>query len=294
MEEGPENTDPSESTMDIPAESTLGRMISGGSAAQNPDDSESDPVVLTEQQTRLLEMSKERRMSKRKMSLDVDVAPHLDVRRFAASLLGGVPQPEVTEALIAVLNSDDSDLHNEALASLAQHGETTGVLPAAAMEPLSAKLASEKSATRVLALRALGWVGAGAGEDILRGCLTDEDALVRAEAVAALGIRGIADKDVENCLNDDYLGVGITAANSLARLRGEDAVDALITFAFRNDGTYRRDIGQLLALHAREAGLRRLTEVLRDDAYVRQRLVVIDALAEIFACRDFPPDLKAA
>ncbi len=50
----------------------------------------------------------------------------------------------------------------------------------------------------------------------------------------------------------------------------------------------------MLAAHAREAGLRRLTEFLRDDAYLRQRLVVIDALTEIFVRQDHPPDLKVA
>jgi HEAT repeat protein len=300
-----DETIPLVAIQDVPQDSTLGQIMSGGSdapaaeqfAEKTPEQTAEqapEPVELSEHDARLLELSKQRRMSKRKMSLESDEAPHLDICRFAASVLGGVPNRQVTDELIAVLGGEDGELHGEALASLAQHGETLGQLPGAALEPLLAQLGAEKSTTRVLAMRALGCVRDDACEAILRTGLSDDDPLVRVEAVRALAKRGIADADIENCLNDGYVGVRIAAATSLAQLRGSDVVEMLIRFSFGNDGSFRRDIGRLLGTHAREAALLRLTEFLQDDAYLRQRLVVIDALAEIFALKDPPEEQDAA
>ena len=56
--------------------STLDAILSGtGEAAPEP----AKPVELTEKDLHLLDLSKQRKMSKRKMSLEADVAPHLDV-----------------------------------------------------------------------------------------------------------------------------------------------------------------------------------------------------------------------
>ena len=84
---------------------------------------------------------------------------------------------------------------------------------------------------------------------------------------------GVADQAIEACLTDSYLGVGLAAAKSLARHRDAGAVDALIDFAFRNDGTYRRDIGKLLGRFAPEPGAQRLIEILHDDRFRRDWLV---------------------
>ena len=290
-----DETTPLVPAFDAPAGSTLDAILSGGQRdrpAEIPDDPE--PVELSEQDQRLRELSKQTRLSKRKMSLETEIAPHLDVRRFAASLLGGVPHPEVTENLINLLAGEDAELAEEALNSLVQHGEKTGDLPANVLPALLGLLGSGKSETRVLATRALAFIKDNALEQNLREQLTDVDPFIRVETVRALGNRGIADKQIEDCLSDSYLGVGIAAANSLARNRGEDAVDALVAFAFLNDGTYRRDIGKLLGTYARDAGIETLTKVLQDKSHRRDWLVAIDALAEIFAQDPQPKELKVA
>lgn len=273
--------------------STLDAILSGG--APDPEQAEEpEPVELSEKELRFLELSKQRAMSKRKMSLESDVAPHLDVRRFAASLLGGVPNLEVTENLIAVLDDDDLEVRNAALSSLVQHGEKKAALPASALEALSENLSSETSESRVLSVRALGWLEGEGIDEKLHELLSDPDDFVRVEAVRSLDIRGVADEQVERCLKDGYLGVGIAAATSLARNRGEEAVDALVAFAFDNDGTYRHDIGRMLGEYASDAGARRLIEILGDESYKRNWLVAIDALAEIFSQQDQSEELKVA
>jgi len=276
-----------------PEGSTLDKIMTGGSNAPI-EVKESEPVEMTEKDLQFLELSKQRKMSKRKMSLESTVAPHLDVRRFAATLLGGVPNSEVTSDLIAVLAAEDTELHTEALASLAQHGDSLGTLPAEALIPLLEQLNSPLSETRVLALRALGLVAEESIDDSLRAHLTDADPFVRVEAVRALGNRGVVDDTIEACLTDEYYGVGVAAATALANVRGQDAVDALINFAAQHDGTYRRDVGRMLGEFTGDAGIESLIAFMNDDTRLRDRLVAIDALAEAFAYRDQNKERKVA
>ena len=166
--------------------------------------------------------------------------------------------------------------------SLVEHGEKIGALPEAAFAPLVNILDTQMVDTRVIAVRALGWLAGDASDELLHKLLSDPEDFVRVEAVRALERRSIADDAVVALLKDSYLGVGIAAAASIARHRGDEAVVPLVDFAFQNDGVYRRDIGQLLGTYAPEAGVKRLLEVLGDDAHRRNWLVPLDALAEVF------------
>ncbi len=281
--------------------STLDRILAD--ASPGPDlagmDAEEDadtptPVELSAQDERFLELSKQRRMSKRKMPLESDIAPYLDVRRFAATVLGGVANVQVTEQLISVLADEDRELARDALNSLVQHGDTMGTLPQSAYEPLlEIFVRPDAESARVLALRAIGKLSVGA-QIVLRESLDDDDPHLRVEAVRGLDHLGIADAQIEAALNDDYIGVAIAAAHSLARNRGEAAAEALIEFAFRNDGTHRRDVGRLLGQYAPVSGMKHLIELAVDEAHLRERLVVIDALAEVIASTTPGEDSKVA
>ena len=273
--------------------STLDAIISGGSSVDESP-AEPDETVLSDKDERFLDLSKQRRMSKRKMSLESTVAPHLDVRRFAARLLGGVANAEVTAELINALDTDDSEMRDSLLFSLVEHGEKTGALPEAAFEPLMNVLETQMVDTRVIAVRALGWLTGDASDEMLHTLLSDPEDFVRVEAVRALERRGVADDAVVELLKDKYLGVGIAAAASIARHRGDESVVPLVDFAFQNDGVYRRDIGKLLGTYAPEAGVKRLLEVLDDDAHRRNWLVPLDALAEVFQLPTKVEETKAA
>ena len=258
--------------------------------AQEPQE-----VVLDEETTRFLDMTKTRKLAKRKLTWETAAAPHQDVQRFSARLLGSVVNAEVTDSLIAVLGQDtDAETRDAALFSLAKHGEQTGALPATALEPLQKLLKSPDTDTRVLAARAFGWLKDDSVDGALTDMLKSPDQLVRVEAVRALDHRNIANDAMINALNDPYLGVGIAAARALARLFGDDAVDALVLFAVTNDGTYRRDIGQLLGQYAPDAGAARLLELLADEDQKARWLVAIDALAELFQQPPLTEALKVA
>ncbi len=280
---------------DAPEGSTLASILAASSAppetAQTEDKEVPEPIVPD---ARMLELAKQHKMSKRKMSLESDVAPYLDVRRFAAAVLGGVPNRDVTDQLISVLGDDDKDLAHDALNSLVQHGDTVGTLPVAAQEPLLELYGlTATDSLRVLALRALSKLG-DAAVPTLREALNDPDPHIRVEAVRGLDDNGIADASIKAALQDGYIGVGIAAAKSLARHQGAGALEALIEFAFLNDGTHRREVGQMLGLYAPQEALNRLIELASDDTRLRQRLVVIDALAEVIATTDQSRELNAA
>lgn len=244
---------------------------------------EPEEIVLDEVQQRLLDMTNTRKLAKRKVSWETAVAPYLDVQRFSARLLGQVVNAEVTDALIAALDADiDQETTDAILFSLARHGAELGELPEALNEPLLALLDSAQSETRVLAVRVLGWMAHDDVVSKLEELLSHEDQLVRVEAVQALDHRNIAGPAMEKALNDKYIGVGIAAARALARINGDDAVDALVKFAVQNDGIYRYDIGKLLGQSAPIKGAAQLLALLKDEEQKINWLVAMDALAEVF------------
>ncbi len=263
-----------------PVTSTLEAIKSNVPAAPV---AEPEEIEISEETQRFLDMTKRRKLGKRKLSWDTMASPHEDVQRFSARLLGSVVHKDVTDALIATLTQDtDEETRNGALFSLAKHGEKTGTMPEEALAPLQDLLNSDVPETRALALRSMGWIKGADMDATLETFLTDPDPLVRVEAVKAMDHRNLATDTLINALNDKYQGVGIAAARALARLFGDDSADALVLFAVTNDGTYRRDIGKLLGQYAPDAGAARLLELLADEDQKSRWLVAIDALAELF------------
>lgn len=254
-----------------------------------------EEIVLSDEDQRFLDMTKRRKLSKRKLTWETMASPHEDVQRFSARLLGSVVHKDVTDALIATLTQDaDEETRNATLFSLAKHGEKTGNMPKEALDSLQEFLTSDVSETRVLAVRSMGWIKGGEMDAALEDLLTHSDPLVRVEAVKAMDHRNLAGEALINALNDDYQGVGIAAARALARLFGDDSADALVLFAVTNDGTYRRDIGKLLGKYAPDAGAARLLELLTDEDQKARWLVAIDALAELYQQPDQLEALKVA
>ncbi len=244
---------------------------------------EPEEIVLDETQQRLLDGTNTRNFNKRKVSWTTEVAPHLDVQRFSARLLGQVVNPEVTAALVETLSMEiDDETRDGILFSLAMHAVAGAALPADLRDELTALLDSKASETRVLATRVLGWLPGDDIIDVITGLLDHSDVLVRVEAVQALDHLNVANDAVISALDDPYLGVGIAAARLLARNSGQAAVDALVTYAVKNDGTYRRDIGRLFGQYAPEAGAARLLKLLNDEKQKAKWLVALDALAELF------------
>ncbi len=272
-----------------PVVSTLDAII-----ANKPDIPAEAPaeIVLSEDEERLVNLAHSHRFTKRKIDLKTAAAPHVDIKRYAARLLADVPHEDATNRLIEALSREDAgEFGDEVLFALAEHGAQKGSLPETAAEPLQALLDSVNSETRVLAVRAYGFLEDDFVDATLEALLEHKDELVRAEAVKALARRGIVEA---SSLRDPYLGVAIATARALAALKGDAAVDDLVMFAMANDGTYRRDIGKLLGQYAPAAGAKALLAVLENDTLKAKWLVAIDALSELFQTPEPEATLKAA
>ncbi len=254
---------------------------------------EPEEIILSEQDQAALERTKVHKFAKRKVSWETAAAPHLDVQRFAARLLGSIVKPDVTAALVEAMNADiDEEARQAVLFSLAKHGETTNTLSSDILENLKGFFGDEDSQTRVLAVRVLGKISDDYVTEKLLELLSHDDPLVRVEAVQAIAQRNEVSDPIIGALNDSYMGVGIAAARALARQYGDTAVDALVVFASENDGTYRRDIGKLLGQYAPVAGYKRLLKMLGDETQKTRWLVAIDALSELVQTVENEPALQ--
>jgi len=265
--------------------------------ANAPDMSAPEPqeIVLDATQERLLKMTNTRGFAKRKVSWATELAPFLDVRRFSARLLGQIVHSDVTQALIGAMQSDpDTELLEAVLFSLSEHGRIRGQLPGVLREQTETLLCSGVSEIRVMATRILGFMPDDDIDAMLAGLVSHEDQLVRVEAIRALDRRDVADDALYTALNDDYLGAGIVAAGALARITGDKAAAALVDFATRNDGIYRREIGRLLGQYAPQEGAARLLDLLEDQTRKIEWLVAIDALAELFQHQALDRELMVA
>ena len=254
----------------------------------------SPEVELTEQDRKFLEISKQRAIRKKKVALDAPVAPHNDVRRFAARLLGDIHNDAVVVPLVEALKDSDRDLRHAALESLTQVGDGLGGLPHETFEALTPIVADADIELRMLAVRAIGLVACECSSAVLHELIEDENPHVRLEALRALDSRGEISAGVKACLKDENTGVRLAAAKALAKHYGRDAIDALVDFAFFADGTHRSQASRLLAGIAPEQAAGRFMSVLADESQKRMWLVAIEALGELAPHFDLEQEHAAA
>lgn len=242
-----------------------------------------EPGEIDPEMEHLQEIAGRMKFGKNKVSLEVKIAPWQDVRRYAATLLGNVPNQEVAEALLEVLDDEDGEIVTSALTSLDALGARLGALPEDVMGPMADILATGFDDARPLAVRVLAHVPCEEADAWLETLLEDEADFVRVEAVRALDGRARAPEALKAALSDSYPGVAQAAARTLARHQGAGAVEDLVRFACMHDGTYRRDVARWLAETAPVEAMQGFVDLLRDESQKRNWLVAIDALAELIA-----------
>jgi HEAT repeat protein len=219
---------------------------------------------------------------KKVVTLDGQVAPHQDVRQFAARVLGDLARDEVAGELAEALNDKDTKLRLAAADSLACIAASKGSLPAEAIDALLATFRDPERDLRLSAIRALGALGDEKSTKILIAQLRDEDSFVRVEAVRALAEAGKVGPDVEALvLDDDDPQVRLEAAGAVAAAGGAGAVEILADFTFAYQGHHRRQAGRILRRLDSAAANSRLLEVLDDPERKIVWAVAIEALEEV-------------
>ncbi len=269
------------------AVSTLEQLVNKGIQTESP---ESDPedieeVYLDEDDEHFINLSKLRALKKGKVSLDVEVAPHQDVRRFAARLLSDINRQGVVDALVETLGEDDVELKTavlDSLACLAESGEKPGEKAADHILP---EVSSVNATVRLLAVRCLGWIGGKDVVDTLKQLAAEKDTAIRQEAVRSLGRLGEAREILVESLNDEYPGVRITAARWLAQNPDKDTIKQLVALTCGFEGMHGQDVASFLKPGDVPEAVELYLKVLEDEESKRVWRIAIDALGEVLAGR---------
>jgi HEAT repeat protein len=243
------------------------------------------PANLTQEDLDRLALAA-RITGKRVVPLTPDVAPHLDVRHFAARVLGGLARPEVASALAQVLSTSDTDLRSAAADSLARIGEHIDAFSNEVIEALHHALVDAERSVRLAAIRALATAESEATTKALQRQLRDADSIVRAEAVRALARRGAAGPEIRTLLGDADPGVRLAAAEAVAGSSGPgtdeaDVNELLFEFAFAFEGYHRRAAARLLRNLGGAQDTGRFVAALEDRQRVRFWPIAIEALEEL-------------
>jgi len=285
--------EPEEVAPDITPVSTLDAVLDAEDMIDNAPRAEPVEVELSDDDKAYIELSNKRRPRRQVVAYDTAIAPHQDVRRFAARLLGDIAEEDVamgladalaetlTETLAETRVEADKELTLTALDSLAQLGTGVVEFPSEAGDILLEMSLSQDADIRFGAAKALAPLG---GDDAIarkRELLADDSSFVRIEAVRGLALHGAVDGQIENCLGDQIPAVRLAAAEALIVNAGPDMVRRLVDFAFEFEAFHVRPVAKLMAAQYSDVARALFLEVLDDPARKRLWKPAIEALKEL-------------
>ena len=271
---------PEEVEIEVRPGSTLAALLDDEPGTVDEEPVESTPVELTEEDLDYMELTNQKPRRK-VMSPETTLAPHQDVRRYAARVLGDFPQEDVTMALAGVLTDEDRDLVITALDSLARAGAETTALPNEVVDALLAISETQDNDVRIAVSKALAHVNTGEAIARMQAYLTDSSSFVRAEAVHGLALAGQVDAGVEACLGDEAPSVRMAAARALAQEASDATVQRLGDFSMEFEAFHILDVAALLADRHAETARTLYLQILDDGGRKRYWKSAIEALEKI-------------
>ncbi|MFQ5784284.1 MAG: HEAT repeat domain-containing protein [Alphaproteobacteria bacterium] len=219
---------------------------------------------------------------KRRVSPDPQIAAHEDVPRIAAKLLGDVAEADVARALAAALANSDVDVRRHAADSLARIGKAMAGLPAEVAVAVIDACADADRDVRLAAMRALAVCPAAVAASVAKEMTGDPDSFIRAEAVRALAVVGEAGDEIDRLMADDSPNVRLASAEALAAVRGAEALDRLVAFAFAFDGYHHDQAARLLRDIDPAAARVRILQPLADPKRKREWRIALQVLQELY------------
>lgn len=215
----------------------------------------------------------------------------MEIRAVACETIAtvGTGKPEATQALFTMLDDGEDVVRvacSSAFASVAS--------PEKWMDRVGRLLMTAKTLARLGALRVLGEWHTEAGFDLARGRLSDEDPIVRAEAIAAVAPYGSAAayREVSTHLNDKVVTVRTEAVAALAQLPAELVrTDVYNALQDRDAGIRVEAASQLVRYSDDMETLIRLHALLRDEL-VTVREAAAHAIFKLKDRRSFKPVLE--
>ncbi len=219
---------------------------------------------------------------KRKIDIKAALAPHQDVRRFAARVLGDVAQDGVAEALADQLGAEDKDLVLAAADSLSRLAAKRHGLTADMTEALLGQLRGQANRdARVLLVRALGYGNYALAAQTLINGLADTDAFIRMESLKGLARNGDEGTGIARFLDDPDSAVRLTTAQIIAARKDAGDVPLLAGFAFKEEGYHGRETARMLRGIDADAATDAFLDALGQDERRRFWQVAIQALEEL-------------
>ena len=291
LEPEPEAIEPADGEAELepsfPA-STLEAMLGDRAPPMAEPGRDGPPVELTQEDLDHLALAA-RKTGKKVVPVLPPVAPHQDVRRFAARVLGDLARNEVALELASVLGQaqgqaqggGDLELRRAAIDSLARIGKRVETFPDPVIDALLQGLIDADRDIRLYAIRALGGAGGPGAARTVEAQLKDPDSFIRTEAVRALDLLDAAGPSVAALLEDPDPSVRLAGAQAVAHGGGATAVELLGDFAFGFEGYHRRQAGRLLRRLNPTTANDRFLKVLTNHDSLRLRPVAIAVLEEL-------------
>jgi len=240
-----------------------------------------DNVELSPRDLEFLGLA-QNKMRKRRVAKVSSVAPHQDVRRFSARVLGDLATPAVMAALTSALLDDDNEVRLISADSLVRHAEKGASLPVETRDALAALTNHTERALRLSGIRGLGKAQAKEQLPLIKTLLADGDAYVRTDALRSLAQLGETNDDAVALLGDIDPSVRLAAAEAMAAVQRKKSVPALVDFAFRSEGYHRKATARLLRGLDIKAATEGFLAVLNDPDRRREWLVSIESLAVLY------------
>jgi HEAT repeat protein len=224
----------------------------------------------------------QRKLKKRKLNPLPNTAAPLDAQRFAARVLGDVARPEVAVVLIEKTKGTDAELALGALSSLVRIGDRLDGFPEEIEQGLVDILNGNDESRRLLALRALAAAGGDKAAHAMKVAMRDDHSFLRLEAVRAVAKNGTADQgQMGEMLNDPDASVRLAAAEAMAAVADNSAMERLVNFTFAFEGFHHREAARLLRSVDCIGASERYLEVLGENNRKREWQVAITALGEL-------------
>ena len=287
----PENSTSDETiTAEIPEPKSTLASILEPSREVELQDSANETVELTAEEQHFLEIADTNRKLNQQLQDRKILAPHQDIKRFAAAVLGEERGQKIVPGLVEVLEDPEPLLQLTAAESLGRIGDT------AAVKGLVVLLGSAEKEVRLKAASALGKMKAPESVSAMREHFPEEKNLfVRiqilqslkdlAQMISSEDQRLSLEKIALLLLEDPESGIRMAAAELLLAVPEKNEEPSVIPMiaklAFAGGGDQRLEIGRMLRKVNPESGSAVFLNILADPKQESHHRVAIEALQEI-------------
>jgi HEAT repeat protein len=277
-------------TAEIPEpKSTLASILAPSSETELQD-SANETAELTAEEQHFLDIADANLKLNQQLQDRKILAPHQDIKRFAAAVLGEERGQKIVPGLVEVLEDPEPLLQLTAAESLGRIGDT------AAVKGLVVLLGSAEKEVRLKAASALGKMKAPESVSAMREHFPEEKNLfVRiqilqslkdlAQMISSEDQRLSLEKIALLLLEDPESGIRMAAAELLLAVPEKNEEPSVIPMiaklAFAGGGDQRLEIGRMLRKVNPESGSAVFLNILSDPKQESHHRVAIEALQEI-------------